>query len=58
MQRQGKDLARDKTIALGVMAGGALLVAGGILLLPPPEAGPRIAVVPTSRGVAFAGVFW
>ncbi len=58
VQRQGKDLARDKTVALGVMAGGALLVAGGILLLPPPEAGPRIAIVPTSRGVAFAGVFW
>jgi TolB-like protein len=57
-RRQGAVLARDKTVSLGVMAAGALLAGAGIFLLPPPEAGTRVALVPTGRGAALAGVWW
>lgn len=50
-------IGRDKTVALGLMAVGAGLAAAGVWLLPPPEGGPRVALVPTSRGLGLAGVF-
>ena len=50
-------IGRDKTVALGLMAVGAGLAAAGVWLLPPPEGGPRVALVPTSRGLGVAGVF-
>ena len=51
-------IAAQKTISLLMLGAGAGLVAAGILLLPPPEGGPRVALVPTPSGVALAGVFW
>lgn len=50
-------IGRDKTVALGLMAVGAGLAGLGVYLLPPPEGGPRVAFVPTARGIGFAGVF-
>ena len=49
-------LARDKTLSLVTMAAGAGLIAAGFYLMPPPEGGPRIALVPMGRGFALAGV--
>jgi TolB-like protein len=55
--RQENDrLARDKTLALVSMAAGAGLLAAGFYLMPPPEGGPRIALVPMGRGLALVGV--
>ena len=56
-QEQDRKLGNDKTLALGVMAAGALLVGAGLYLMPPPEGGPRVALVPAHRGLGFAGVF-
>ena len=49
-------IARDKTGALVIMGLGAGLLAAGFYLMPPPEGGPRIALVPMGRGFALAGV--
>jgi TolB-like protein len=49
-------LARDKTLSLLTMAAGAGLIAAGFYLMPPPEGGPRIALVPVGRGIALVGV--
>jgi TolB-like protein len=55
--RQENDrLARDKTLALVTMAAGAGLLAAGFYFMPPPEGGPRIALVPMGRGLALVGV--
>lgn len=51
-----RSIGRDKTISLVLMGTGAALAAAGIFLLPPPEGGPRVAVLPSPSGVAFAGV--
>jgi hypothetical protein len=50
-------IGRDKSIALGLMLAGAALVAVGIVFMPPPEGGPRVAVVPSGTGMAVAGQF-
>ncbi|MCY1017842.1 CsgG/HfaB family protein [Pyxidicoccus sp. MSG2] len=55
-QEQDRKLGRDKTAAVGVMAAGALLVGAGLWLMPPPEGGPRVALVPSTNGLAVAGV--
>jgi hypothetical protein len=55
-QEQDRRLGNDKTLAVGVMAAGALLVGTGLWLMPPPEGGPRVALVPSGRGLAVAGV--
>jgi hypothetical protein len=55
-QEQDRRLGNDKTVALGIMATGALLVGAGLWLMPPPEGGPRVALVPSGRGLAVAGV--
>ncbi|MFP2910230.1 CsgG/HfaB family protein, partial [Pyxidicoccus sp. 3LFB2] len=39
-QEQDRKLGQDKTVAVGVMAAGALLVGAGLWLMPPPEGGP------------------
>nr|WP_228531019.1 MULTISPECIES: CsgG/HfaB family protein [Myxococcaceae] len=55
-RQENSRLGRDKTLALVAMGAGAGLLAAGFLLMPPPEGGPRIALVPTGRGFALAGV--
>jgi TolB-like protein len=49
-------LGRDKTLSLVFMGAGAALVGVGLWLMPPPEGGPRVALVPSGRGVAVVGV--
>ena len=56
-QRQDDLIGRQKTIGLSLMLGGAALAAVGLYLMPPPEGGPRIALVPQDRGLAVVGVF-
>ncbi len=55
-ERQNRKLGTDKTVALGLMALGALAAGAGFWLMPPPEGGPRVALVPTGNGLAVAGV--
>ena len=54
---QDQILAGQKVAAVGLLAGGAALAALGLYLMPPPEGGPRLAVVPHSNGVALVGWF-
>lgn len=56
-QRQDTLIGRQKTVGLGLMVGGAALAAAGLYFMPPPEGGPRIAVVPREHGLALVGVF-
>jgi TolB-like protein len=56
-QRQNDLIGRQKTIGLSLMLGGAALAAAGLYFMPPPEGGPRVALVPQARGVAVVGVF-
>lgn len=53
-------LTRQKWLAAGLMAGGALLAALGVVLMPAPDDRGRIAavVVPTLDGLALTGRFW
>ena len=55
-RRENDRLGRDKTLSLVTMAAGAGLMAAGFFLMPPPEGGPRIALVPMGRGLALVGV--
>ena len=55
-QQQGDKLGRDKTVALALMGVGAALVGVGLWRMPPPEGGPRVALVPMGRGLAVVGV--
>ncbi len=56
-QTENAGIGRDKTLALALMAAGAGLVAAGIVFMPPPEGGPRVALVPHGAGIAVAGEF-
>ena len=55
---QQRDLGVRKGVAIGLLAGGAVLGALGIWLFPPDVARPRFAVrlVPQANGVGLAGV--
>jgi hypothetical protein len=54
---QNQALTTQKFLSVGLMAGGALLAAAGVWLLPAPEGGPRVALVPGPGGVVVAGVW-
>lgn len=56
-QQQNALIGRQKTIGLSLMVGGAALAAVGLYFMPPPEGGPRVALVPQDRGLAVVGVF-
>jgi TolB-like protein len=55
-QKENSRLGRDKTLSLALMGAGAALVGVGLWLMPPPEGGPRVALVPSGNGVAVVGV--
>jgi hypothetical protein len=55
-QKENSRLGRDKTVSLALMGAGAALVGVGLWLMPPPEGGPRVALVPSGNGVAVVGV--
>jgi TolB-like protein len=55
-QQQNDKLGRDKTVSLALMGVGAALVGLGLWRMPPPEGGPRVALVPTGQGMAVVGV--
>jgi TolB-like protein len=56
-QEQDRALSAQKLSALLLMVGGAGLAGAGFYLMPPPEGGPRVALVPTAGGIGLAGVF-
>jgi TolB-like protein len=57
---QDAQLGTQKTAALVLMSAGLALGIAGVVLLPAPEGGPRLAarLVPTSNGAAVVGAFW
>jgi TolB-like protein len=55
-QQENSRLGRDKTLSLVFMGAGAALVGVGLWLMPPPEGGPRVALVPSGNGMAVVGV--
>jgi TolB-like protein len=55
-QKENSRLGRDKTVSLALMGAGAALVGVGLWLMPPPEGGPRVALVPSGNGMAVVGV--
>jgi|CXWL01.1.fsa_nt_gi TolB-like protein len=56
--QQGNDIASQKSLSIGLLAGGAALAALGVYLMPPLDAGPRVSmtVVPSAQGIAVVGV--
>jgi TolB-like protein len=56
-QKENDRLGRDKTVSLMLMGAGAALVGVGLWLMPPPEGGPRVALVPAGSGMAVVGVW-
>ncbi len=56
-QKENDRLGRDKTVSLLLMGAGAALVGAGLWLMPPPEGGPRVALVPAGPGMAVVGVW-
>ena len=56
-QQENDRLGRDKTVSLLLMGAGAALVGAGLWLMPPPEGGPRVALVPAGQGMAVVGVW-
>jgi TolB-like protein len=56
-KQQNNSLGTQKSVALGMLIGGAAIAAAGLYFMPPPEGGPRIAVVPTPSGFSVAGTF-
>lgn len=56
-EREDQSLGRNKLVSVGLLGAGAALIATGLLLMPPPEATPQIALVPSDRGFALVGVF-
>ncbi len=55
-QQENSRLGRDKTVSLALIGAGAALVGVGLWLMPPPEGGPRVALVPSGNGMAVVGV--
>ncbi|MBJ6760537.1 hypothetical protein JGU66_07160 [Myxococcaceae bacterium JPH2] len=55
-REQDRKLGNDKTLAVGLMAVGVLLAGAGLHFMPPPEGGPRVALVPSHNGLGVAGV--
>ncbi len=54
---QDRALASQKSLSIGLMAGGAVLTGLGVYLMPSSGAGPRLALGPAGQGVGLAGVF-
>ncbi len=56
--QQNGDIASQKSLSIGLLAGGAALAVLGVYLMPPLDAGPRVSlqVVPSAQGVALVGV--
>lgn len=50
-------IAAQKTLSLLMLGVGAGLIAAGVVLMPAPEGGPRMAMTLTPSGVGLAGVF-
>jgi TolB-like protein len=55
-QQENSRLGRDKTLSLVLLGAGAALAGVGLWLMPPPEGGPRVALVPSGNGMALVGV--
>lgn len=57
---QNEALTRQKWLAAGLLAGGAVLTALGLLVMPPSESQSRLSavLVPTWNGFAISGGFW
>ncbi len=55
-QERNRQLGTQKTLGLGLMAAGVALAGVGLWLMPPPEGGPRVALVPSGNGAALVGV--
>lgn len=57
-QAENQALGVQKTVSLAMLGVGTALIGAGILLLPPPEqGGPRVALVPSAGGAALVGVW-
>jgi hypothetical protein len=54
---QDQSIGNQKTLSLVMMAAGAAAAGAGLFLMPPPESGPRVALVPSPTGIALAGSF-
>lgn len=52
-----RSIGTQKTLSLLMLGVGAGLIAAGVVLMPPPEGGPRVAVVLGPSAVGFAGEF-
>lgn len=53
---QDRQLASQRTVAIALAAGGALLTGLGLYLMPPSEVGPRMSLMPSGSGLAVVGV--
>lgn len=56
--QQDNDIASQKALAIGLLAGGAAVAVLGVYLMPPLDAGPRVSlrIVPSTSGFALVGV--
>lgn len=54
---QDRSLSSQKVASVGMLAGGVALAALGLYLMPPPEGGPRLALVPQTNGLVLVGLF-
>ncbi len=59
-QQRLQTAAMMKTMSLVALLAGAVLVAGGVWLIPPdaPQTGVKVALVPALNGFSLSGVFW
>jgi hypothetical protein len=55
-EAQDIEIGQHKTWSLALLLGGAALAGAGLYLMPPPEGGPRVAVVPSANGFVLVGV--
>jgi hypothetical protein len=54
-QSQDTLIGHQKTAGLAMMLAGAALAGAGLYFMPPPEGGPRVALVPQLSGLAVVG---